>query len=331
MIRLTKWSTVKNLSVHNVTMDLSYGIFGTHTTASIVRHCKVTGDIVGRGPALTQTTNSLGIFEDCQVLASGNSIQNDLGAAFDTANSVKRIFVATQPGHAISSLYNELGGVMETAASNVSKIACNMRSFLHCSRDEIGLIIGVVNSSIPGQPGSKGFYGCGNTFMLGSDSSMNTDGISGEGTLNEFFSANSGSISMQSAGRTNPVPSGRGTLFSEFTGLVFDQNFLNNPIIDSDVNGNQGALYSYDATIWTAPWDLTSHLDYPSILIDVPHFIPLPDDEVVSDAVCTVQMYASTPGGYSAFFKIQGDRYETDHQSILSATILSLLPLTGRG
>jgi len=49
-----------------------------------------------------------------------------------------------------------------------------------------------------------------------------------------------------------------------------------------------------DATIWTAPWDLSSHLDYPSILIDLPHHIPLPNDDLVNDVICDIQMYAST-------------------------------------
>lgn len=280
---------------------------------SIVRHCKITGDIILAGPALTGITFLTGVFEDCQVLASGKSIQTNMGTAFEYLRNVKRIFVATQPGHFVTSINNHLGGVMETANSNVSKIACNMRSFLHCSADKIGLVIADVDSSILGQQCSKGFYGCGDTFMFGSDNSMTTEGLTGDGGISEFYSANMGNISMQTALQTSLVPSGRGTLFADFTGEVFEQSQTNVPTVDADVNGNIGALYSYDATIWTAPWDLSSHLDYPSILIDVPHFIPIPDDEIIKDVTCNIQMYADSFDGYEAFFKIQGDRYETDY------------------
>ena len=312
LMNMSKWSTMKNITVNNITGLQSYGFFGAHTNGSIVRHCKVTGDVNMRGPAFIQYTNITGIFEDCQVLASGDSTQNDLGAAFGSATSVKRIFVATQPGHMMGSNFNDLGGVMGNGSSNVSKIACNMNSFMQCSRDRIGLIIGSASNSLAGQPSSKGFYGCGDTYMLGSDNSMRTTGLTGEGGLNEFFSANSGNITMNS-GNSSPVPAGRGTLFADFTGEIFSQSVTNNPIVDTNVNGNQGALYSYDATLWTAPWDLSSHMDSSSILIDVPHFIPLPDDEVVNDVICNIQIYANSPDGYAAFFKIQGDRYETDY------------------
>lgn len=313
-LRLSTEGTAKNISVHNMDSAAAIGFFGFHFNGSIVKNCKITGDLNCRGPALVGSTNLHGVFEDCQVLASGKSLHNGSGTAIDTANSVKRIFVATQPGHMVNSTFTELGGVMEVANSNVSKIACNMRSFLHCNRDEIGLIIGEVKSAVPGQTTSKGYYGCGDTFMFGSDNSMTTDGLTGNGGLNEFYSANTGDISMQTGGRTALVPAGRGTLFAEFTGEVFDQSQTNVPTVDSDVNGNQGALYSYDVTIWTAPWDLSSHLDYPSILIDVPHFIPIPDDESIKDVTCTIQMYADSHDGYGAFFKLQGDRYETDYQ-----------------
>jgi len=54
--------------------------------------------------------------------------------------------------------------------------------------------------------------------MLGADSSMRTQGLIGSGgTLNEFYSANAGNISMQS-GSLLYLPNGRGTLFADFTG-----------------------------------------------------------------------------------------------------------------
>ena len=129
---------------------------------------------------------------------------------------------------------------------------------------------------------------------------------------------------IQGSNRTNPVPAGVGTLISDFTGMVFDQTATMNPFIDSNIDGSQGALYSDDITIWTAPWDLPSHLDYPSILIDVPHFIPLPSDEVINDVICTIQMYADSLDGYGAFFKIGGDRFETDYHVAVSYTHLTL-------
>lgn len=308
-IKLSTRATVKNMTVNN----LSGGyVFSSHSTACLVKNCKITGDINTNGPAFTNSTSSTGMFVDCQLLASGDSRQDRQGTMLETGSAVKRIFVATQPGHFMNCTSDELGGVMERTSTNVSKIACNMNSYMICSRDEIGLLFGENGTNLAGQQVSKGFYGCGNTFMLGSDSSMRTQGLIGSGgSLNEFYSANAGDIIMQS-GSLSYVPSGRGTLFSDFTGKNFAQNTLN-PNLDADVDGNQGALYTYDTTIWTAPWDLSSHLDYASILIDVPHYIPIPSDEIVNDVICNIQMYASTIAGYSSFFKIGSDRYETDY------------------
>lgn len=310
-IHLSQRSTIKNLCVNNFTSPSALGYFVGHTTGSIVRHCNVVGDLTLVGPAFCQTTTESGIFEDCQVLASGQSIQSNFGAAFDNTSSVKRIFVATQPGHGMTS-FDDIGGVMKFANSNVSKIGCNLRSFIHTTL-KIGLIMGISDNDIPGQPASKGYYACGNTLMLGTGSASTTKGLVGFGNINEYFSANSGDVIMQTAGLTSPVPNGKGTLFAEFTGKIFDQAFTNNPVVGADVSGREGAMYTYDATVWTAPWDLSSHLDYPSMLIDVPHFVPVPSDEAVRDPMCTIQMYASSRQGYSVFFKIQGDRYETDY------------------
>lgn len=310
--RLSQRATMQNITAHNINHSNTFSLFSSHTAGSIIRHCKVTGDIVSSGPALVGNTNLLGIFDDCQVLASGNSFQLNQGVAVEQAHSVRRLFVATQPGHAMNST-SDIGGVFRIANSNVSKIGCNMRSTIASSRDNIGLVMAESNSTLNNQPASKGFYGCGKTLMLGTDASMRTNGVTGEGTLNEFFYANSGDVIMQSNFLTQPVPAGRGTAFSDFTGTFFDQAQNNTPTLDSDVNANAGGLYAFDATLWTAPWDVSSHLDYPSMLIEVPHFIPLPDDEVINDVMCTIQLFADSDDGYASFFKIGGDRYETDY------------------
>lgn len=308
MFRLSQRATVINIFVNNIDMTSTWGIFGGHTTGAIVKHCKVAGDIITTvGPALTQNSSIYGVFEDCQILASGDSYQPSYGSAFVNAIGVNRIFVATQPGHMMNSTQNT-GGVMQIGNTLVTKIGCNMRSFMYSNRDRIGLI-STNSSAITGQTASRGFYGCGNATMIVGDSSMSCDGITGEGGFQEFFSANSGNISMQSTGNTNAVPTGRGTVFADFSGEIFDQG-TTTISVEADVDGNQGGMYSLSPEIWTAPWDVASHLDYPSILVDLPHFIPLPDDEIVNDIACTIQMYASMTEGYSAFFKIHGDRYK---------------------
>ncbi len=298
LVSMTSQATVKNVSIHNTTSQF----FSGHNSRSIVKNCRVTGDILGNFAALTGTTNAYGIVEDCHVLASGNSIQNVQGAVFYTANQVKRVFLATQPGHFMSS-GNNLGGITQSSSTRVFQIACNMRSDISTSNNRIGLVFS--------DGSGKGFYGCGNSTIRGLDNSVNTYGIS-MGTIQEYFSANSGDIVMQSS-ITTTAPPGRGTVFSEFTGKIFTQNVNNSLVLESDISGNQGAMYSHDMTFWTAPWDISSHLDYPSILVDVPHFIPLPDEEVVKDIACTIQMYASTLDGYAAFFEIRGDRFRTDY------------------
>jgi len=124
-IKLSSRATVKNLTVNN----LSGGyIFSSHLTATCVKNCKITGDINTNGPAFTNSTSSTGMFSDCQLLASGNSRQDRQGTFVEQGSAIKRIFVATQPGHFMNCTSDELGGVMERSSSNVSKIACNMNS-----------------------------------------------------------------------------------------------------------------------------------------------------------------------------------------------------------
>lgn len=309
---ITRWATLKNVSLQNIQSNMS-GFFTGHTTGTVIKKCSVVGDIVTRGPCIVGGTSGLyGIIEDCHVLLSQGSYQTSDGVLGASMNSARRLFVASQPGHVISGS-SDTGGVMSRAVSHVSKVGCNMRSILSSSRDRVGLLIGLVDSTITNQIPSKGYYCCGDTKLLGTDTSMRSDGIVGEdsGELYEFYSANKGDVIVNSNSGA-VIPRGYGTAFSDFTGrtnlLTLDQLS-----IDTDLDATRGGIYSHDASLWTAPWDVSSNLDHASILIGVPHFIPVPDETLVEDPICTIQLYTADMSGHSVFFKIEGDKYETDY------------------
>lgn len=101
--------------------------------------------------------------------------------------------------------------------------------------------------------------------------------------MNECYYANKGHL--EGGTRESDVAKGylnttSGTAFKQFLGS------FNAEYPSSDIFASGGALYSYDANLWWAPWIID--LNYPAFLKSTPHFIPIESSTPYEDVAGTI-------------------------------------------
>jgi len=277
----------------------------------------VSGNLVG-----TQTKPMLGsqqqyvssTISNMKVFIHGNATLN-IPALMGYVDGASELFLVTTSG-----IHTNSNSVMLSNAQPAYNVACNVNgTSIHGNNS--GILMPERGDYRITDPSGGGYYVTGKHSMVKTNSSRNVSHT----FRVSYWQNRTDQGGVYTAVRGSITNNGSDTLVTDYLGggggyATAFKDFVQG--ITEDQAGILGSVYEADIGLWVTPWVLADHLDHPSMLRAMPHYMAIENGSTIPSILGDVTVIVpSYPMFLEVKFTDNGDGTDSFTYTILDTTL----------